>query len=194
MVLYGPQGTTGKQVSPPSSPSAALANFLYQPTLCLMQNFSPITYPSKGIRWLLCECQLVTFSDTKFVYRKTVLFEWTNIVTHLVQEFTFSQNFSALKIFNYWSASHVYCTSWETEPFVSSKSVTRFDFNFDPIECSFDCASFTFIFFSGDPRAKHASRAPWLSKCTHPRKFGNHVTVHRPSVRTTGKPMFNLTL
>ena len=81
MVLYGPQGnslgllyalankftvfsqvysTTDKQVSPPSSPSAALANFLYQPTLCLMQNFSPITYPSKGIRWLLCDCELVT--------------------------------------------------------------------------------------------------------------------------------------
>ena len=83
LVLYGPQGnslgllyalankftvfsqvysTTGKQVSPPSSPSAALANFLYQPTLCLMQNFSPITYPSKGIRWLLCECELVTIA------------------------------------------------------------------------------------------------------------------------------------
>ena len=81
LVLYGPQGnslgllyalankftvfsqvysTTGKQVSPPSSPSAALANFLYQPTLCLVQNFSPITYPSKGIRLLLCECELVT--------------------------------------------------------------------------------------------------------------------------------------
>ena len=36
---------------------------------------------------------------------------------------------------------------------------------------------------------------------THPRKFGNHVTVHRltarpperPSVRTTGLPMFTLT-
>ena len=32
-----------------------------------------------------------------------------------------------------------------------------------------------------------------------PRKFGNHVTVHRtsnerPSVRTTGKPMFTPTL
>ena len=83
LVLYGPQGnslgllyalankftvfsqvysTTGKQVSPPSSPSAALANFLYQPTLCLMQNFSPITYPSKGTRWLLCECELVTIA------------------------------------------------------------------------------------------------------------------------------------
>ena len=41
--------------------------------------------------------------------------------------------------------------------------------------------------------------SPLLSKSTHPRKFGNHVTVHRPtarrpSVRTTGKPMFTLTL
>ena len=93
MVLYGPQGnslgllyalankfavfsqvysTTGKQVSPPSSPSAALANFLYQPTLCLMQNFSPITYLSKGIRWLLCECELVTISPyfEVFTYSK----------------------------------------------------------------------------------------------------------------------------
>ena len=26
----------------------------------LGQDFSPITYPSKGIRWLLCECELVT--------------------------------------------------------------------------------------------------------------------------------------
>ena len=37
-----------------------------------------------------------------------------------------------------------------------------------------------------------------VSKSTHPRKFGNHVTVHRtneqPSVSTTGIPMFNLTL
>ena len=38
------------------------------------------------------------------------------------------------------------------------------------------------------------SGAPWVSKSTHPRKFGNHVTVHRPSVRTTGKRMFNFTL
>ena len=29
-------------------------------------------------------------------------------------------------------------------------------------------------------RAKHACRAPWVSKSTHPRKFGNHVTVHHP--------------
>ena len=42
--------------------------------------------------------------------------------------------------------------------------------------------------------------APWLSKSTYPRKFGNHKTVHRPptadrpSVRTTGQPMFTLTL
>ena len=46
-------------------------------------------------------------------------------------------------------------------------------------------------------RAKRACGAPWVSKSTHPRKFGNHVTVHRPqparpSVRTTGKPMVNV--
>ena len=40
---------------------------------------------------------------------------------------------------------------------------------------------------------------PLPSKSTHPRNFGNHVTVHRPtarrpSVHTTGKPMFTLTL
>ena len=27
-----------------------------------------------------------------------------------------------------------------------------------------------------------ACGAPWVSKSTHPRKFGNHVTVHRPPV------------
>ena len=46
-------------------------------------------------------------------------------------------------------------------------------------------------------RAKRACGAPWVSKSTHPRKFGNHVTVHRPqparpSVRTTGIPTQNL--
>ena len=29
-------------------------------------------------------------------------------------------------------------------------------------------------------RAKRACGAPWVSKSTHPRKFGNHVAVHRP--------------
>ena len=29
-------------------------------------------------------------------------------------------------------------------------------------------------------QAKRASGAPWVSKSTHPRKFGNHVAVHRP--------------
>ena len=51
-------------------------------------------------------------------------------------------------------------------------------------------------------RAKRACRAPWVSKSSHPRKFSYHVTVHRlparppacPSVRTTGIPMFTLTL
>ena len=28
-------------------------------------------------------------------------------------------------------------------------------------------------------RAKRASGAPWVSKSTHPRKFGSHVTAHR---------------
>ena len=62
-------------------------------------------------------CSLKYFTDTKFVYRKIVellVFARTNIVTHLLQEFSFSQNLSALIIFNFWSASHVYCTSWET--------------------------------------------------------------------------------
>ena len=57
---------------------------------------------------------LSIFSDTKFVYRKIVellVFTWTNIVMHLSQELSFSQNLSALIIFNFWSASHVYCTS-----------------------------------------------------------------------------------
>ena len=46
---------------------------------------------------------------------------------------------------------------------------------------------------SGAPRAKRASGAPWVNKSTHPRKFGNHVTDWA-SVRTTGIPMFTLTL
>ena len=44
-------------------------------------------------------------------------------------------------------------------------------------------------------REAGASGAPWVSKSTHPRKFGNHMTVHRtnelPSVRATGIPMKN---
>ena len=50
---------------------------------------------------------------------------------------------------------------------------------------------------SGAPRAKRACGAPWVNKSTHPGKFGNHVTdrpTDRPSVRTTGTPMFTLTL
>ena len=66
---------------------------------------------------------------------------------------------------------------------------------------TFNEAFFIVVHFSGAPRARSAcvGGAPWLSKSTHPRKFANHVTVHRPptadrpSVRTTGKPMFTLT-
>ena len=53
------------------------------------------------------------------------------------------------------------------------------------------------IIISGAPRAKRACGAPWVNKSTHPRKFGNHVTDRpsdRPSVRTTGIPMFTLAL
>ena len=53
------------------------------------------------------------------------------------------------------------------------------------------------LIISGAPRAKRACGAPWVNKSTHPRKFGNHVTdrpTDRPSVRTTGIPMFTLTL
>ena len=33
-------------------------------------------------------------------------------------------------------------------------------------------------------RAKRACGAPWVRKSTHPRKFGNHMTVHRlPAAR-----------
>ena len=59
-------------------------------------------------------CPLKYFSDTKFVYRKIVellVFAWTNIVTHLLQEFALSQNLSVLIIVTFWSPSHVYCTS-----------------------------------------------------------------------------------
>ena len=62
-------------------------------------------------------CSLKYFTDTKFVYRKIVellVFARSNIVTHLLQEFSFSQNLSAQIIFNFWPASHVYCSSWET--------------------------------------------------------------------------------
>ena len=36
--------------------------------------------------------------------------------------------------------------------------------------------------YSGAPRAKRASEAPWVNKSTHLRKVGNHVT-DRPRVR-----------
>ena len=82
LALFGPQGnslgllytlanefalfsqvysTRNKQVSPPSSPTAALANFLCNLTLRLLQTFSPVTYPSWSIGCPLCEHEFVTF-------------------------------------------------------------------------------------------------------------------------------------
>ena len=48
------------------------------------------------------------------------------------------------------------------------------------------CVAFTFI--AKLWCARRACRAPWVSKSTHPRKFVNHVTVHRPSARPSVRP------
>ena len=40
-------------------------------------------------------------------------------------------------------------------------------------------------------RAKRACGAPWVSKSTHPRKFGNHVTVQRPPAARPSAPQGN---
>ena len=37
-------------------------------------------------------------------------------------------------------------------------------------------------------RAKRACGAPWVSKSTHTRKFGYHVTVHRPPAARPSAP------
>ena len=39
--------------------------------------------------------------------------------------------------------------------------------------------------------AKRACGAPWVSKSTHPRKFDNHVTVHRPPAARPSAPQGN---
>ena len=45
-------------------------------------------------------------------------------------------------------------------------------------------ALYVILPFLAEPwRAKRVCGALWVSKSTHPRKFGNHVTVHRPPVR-----------
>ena len=49
-------------------------------------------------------CSLKYFSHTKFVYRKIVellVFAWTNIVTHLLQELAFSHNLIVLIILTF---------------------------------------------------------------------------------------------
>ena len=39
--------------------------------------------------------------------------------------------------------------------------------------------------------AKLACEALWVSKSIHPRKFGNHVTVHRPQPARPSAPQGN---
>ena len=55
--------------------------------------------------------------------------------------------------------------------------------------------SVTWYQIAGRVLADLSSGAPWV-KSTHSTKFGTHATVHRlrPSIRTTGIPMFTLTL
>ena len=51
-------------------------------------------------------CSLKNFSDTKFVYQKSVellVLVGTNTVTHLLQEFAFSQNLNVLMIYRKWT-------------------------------------------------------------------------------------------
>ena len=36
--------------------------------------------------------------------------------------------------------------------------------------------------------AKRVCRAPWVSKSTHPRKFGNHVAIHCPPAARPSAP------
>ena len=53
------------------------------------------------------------------------------------------------------------------------------------------------IIISGAPRPNRACGAPWVNKSTHSKKIGYHVidrATERPSVRTTGIPMFTLAL
>ena len=49
-------------------------------------------------------------------------------------------------------------------------------------------------FYNEAREGRARGRVPIASISTHPRKFGNHMTVHRPSVRTSGEPIFYLAL
>ena len=61
--------------------------------------------------------------------------------------------------------------------------------NLAHLDLAYNTSIFTLFFIQSMPflaelwRAKRACGAPWVSKSTHPRKFGNHVTVYRPPVR-----------
>ena len=106
-------GRKWKRSDSSDSDSVALTTPLTTPIFDFHEVISALTTPTPS----LVKTSLKYFSDTKFVYRKLIellVFAWTKIVTHLLQEFSFSQNVSALIIFNFWSASHDYCTSWET--------------------------------------------------------------------------------
>ena len=46
---------------------------------------------------------------------------------------------------------------------------------------------FTFFMLHILPMSVDNSEAPWVSKFTHKRKFGNHVTVHRAPIRPHNK-------
>ena len=46
---------------------------------------------------------------------------------------------------------------------------------------------FTFFMLHILPMSVDNSGAPWVSKFTHKRKFGNHVTVHQAPIRPHNK-------
>ena len=58
----------------------------------------------------------------------------------------------------------------------------------EPFRCRF--GEFLILSCSG-ALAREACGAPWVSKSTHPRKFGNHLTVHRPQPARPSAPQDN---
>ena len=59
------------------------------------------------------------------------------------------------------------------------------------VVCTWGNSSYHRVVIAELWRARRACGAPWLSKSTYPRKFGNHVTVHRPPAARPSAPQGN---